>query len=308
MLILSIYVINLGYAFEGTFQRLDSYVFRSSLLAGDAETEAEFGSLPGNRFSDTWLGSILVPLPANYVLGIDAQKREFEDKMWSFLRGEWRLGGWWHYYLYALAIKVPLGTWLLAGLALGSGLRWRGYESTWRDELVLIVPVAVLLFLVSSQTGFNHHVRYVLPIFPFAYIWISRVAVVAARSRWVGCAVAVALAWSVASSLFIYPHSLSYFNELVGGPIHGHAHLHDSNIDWGQDLLYLKRWLDEHPEAQPIGLAYSLPAWLLDPKDVRDSVYLASPWAGDGSGSGPHFSSIGRAASRLVCDLRSPTS
>jgi hypothetical protein len=63
------------------------------------------------------------------------------------------------------------------------------------------------------------------------------------------------LLWSIASSLGVYPHSLSYFNELVGGPANGHAHLLDSNIDWGQDLLLLKEWLDAHPEASPLGLA-----------------------------------------------------
>ena len=38
---------------------------------------------------------------------------------------------------------------------------------------------------------------------------------------------------AVGSSLAIYPHSLSYFNELAGGPTKGHYHLIDSNIDWG---------------------------------------------------------------------------
>jgi hypothetical protein len=52
----------------------------------------------------------------------------------------------------------------------------------------------------------------------------------------------------------VYPHSLSYFNELVG-PEHGHEHLLDSNLDWGQDLLYLKDWCDRHPEAKPMGVA-----------------------------------------------------
>lgn len=54
----------------------------------------------------------------------------------------------------------------------------------------------------------------------------------------------------------VHPHSMSYFNEAAGGPARGHRHLVDSNIDWGQDLLDLKRWLDRHPEAQPLGLAY----------------------------------------------------
>jgi hypothetical protein len=42
--------------------------------------------------------------------------------------------------------------------------------------MVLLAPLAVILALVSSQTGFNHHLRYVLPIFPFAFIWASKVA------------------------------------------------------------------------------------------------------------------------------------
>jgi hypothetical protein len=49
---------------------------------------------------------------------------------------------------------------------------------------------------------------------------------------------------------------MSYFNELVGGPENGGKHLLDSNIDWGQNLFQLKEWLDEHPEARPLQLAY----------------------------------------------------
>jgi hypothetical protein len=99
--------------------------------------------------------------------------------------------------------------------------------------------------------------------------------------------VIIALVWSVASSLSIYPHSLSYFNELAAilptpadasypkpidkdsescsilskigdvitaGPRNGPRHLLDSNIDWGQDLFYLKDWLDAHPNVKLEGL------------------------------------------------------
>ena len=37
--------------------------------------------------------------------------------------------------------------------------------------------------------------------------------------------VTAAFAWSVTSSLLVCPHSLSYFHELVGGPLGGHFHL-----------------------------------------------------------------------------------
>ncbi len=256
ILLLGLYVINLGYGFEGSFQKLGDYGFVSETLGGPASDSAPQPEVR-NRFQDTWLAAIPIPLPKHYGLGIDLQKWDFERKMWSYLRGEHRLGGWWYYYLYALAIKVPLGTWILVLLAMGLGLLGRGYAASWRDELVLLAPIAVILTLVSSQTGFNHHMRYVLPIFPFAFIWMSKVArAVEFGHRKLAAVAAVALIWSVGSSLWVYPHSLSYFNELVGGPKNGHAHLGNSNIDWGQDLLYLKRWLDEHPEAKPLHLAF----------------------------------------------------
>jgi hypothetical protein len=52
-------------------------------------------------------------------------------------------------------------------------------------------------------------------------------------------------------SLLTYPHSLSFFNVLVGPQVAG-EHLTDSNIDWGQDFLFLKRWLACHPDCRPL--------------------------------------------------------
>jgi hypothetical protein len=51
--------------------------------------------------------------------------------------------------------------------------------------------------------------------------------------------VAGSFSWFMASSLWIYPHSLSYFNEAIGGPCNGPDHLLGSNLDWGQDLKYV---------------------------------------------------------------------
>jgi hypothetical protein len=99
--------------------------------------------------------------------------------------------------------------------------------------------------------------RYVLPVFPFAFILVSRVGRLAvAGAAWLRLTAGAALAWTVTASLVVYPHSLSYFNELAGGPVNGGKHLLDSNLDWGQDLLFLRDWLREHPEARPLGLVY----------------------------------------------------
>lgn len=278
MLLLALDVLNTGYGFEGTGTPLGEFRFISRSLGGpEAHTE------PGNRFRDSLLGSIPVPLPENYVRGIDVQKNDFEKGKWSYLRGEQRFGGWWYYYLYAMAVKLPLGTLLLVPVAIGLTFTRGAGTAGWRDELVLLIPAVTVLVLVSSQLGFNRYLRYVLPALPFLFIWISQAAVAWSPSAETGedsaaasegqatrgqptgilnrdlvakLMVLACVIWSVASSLWYFPHSMSYFNELGGGPLGGHAHLVDANIDWGQDLLELKRWMDEHPEARPMRIAW----------------------------------------------------
>lgn len=58
--------------------------------------------------------------------------------------------------------------------------------------------------------------------------------------------------WSIVHSLSVYPHSLSYFNECSGGPERGSRHLLGSNVDWGQDFMYLKQWINRQQTAKPI--------------------------------------------------------
>lgn len=271
ILVIAIDVLNLGYGFHGTFRRLDSFGFRSHALGGTVR-------VVGNRFKDSWLGAIRLPLPGPYVQGIDLQRVGLEGG-WpvqaSYLRGEWSVAGWSYYYVYALAIKVPLGAWCL--LVLSALVRIRGIDGMrhGRDEMVLLAPALAVLLMASTSTV-TDHLRYILPCFPAAMIWISRLADVTwAAHRWLFGMASCALAWFVASSLAVYPHSLSYFNELVGGPLHGHYHLVSSNIDYGQDLLMLRRWYQRHPEARPLGIADNF-FWPVDPQ-VAGIEYFVAP-------------------------------
>jgi hypothetical protein len=251
----SLLVINLGYELQRTCRPLGSIPFVSCTFAGDLPHWVT----AGNRFEGSLLGKVPVPLPADFLRGIDVQRREFErGGRPSYLAGETRQGGWWYYYLYALAVKVPLGAWalVLGGLVL-TVTRQRG-SARWLDEVPLWLPVLVILAVVSSQTGFNRHLRYVLPVVPFVILSTSKLGDFFQAGRWKAAAlVLVIVLWHIGSSLSVHPHYLSYFNEVAGGPDNGHDHLLNSNIDWGQDLFFLKAWLDRHPEARPLGLAYA---------------------------------------------------
>lgn len=250
---ISIYIINCGYLFRGTLKPLGSYSFISRALVGSGPARAE----GANRFAGTALASVPVPLPEDYVRGIDVQRWDFERGLPSYLAGVTRKPGWWYYYLYASAVKLPLGMWLLGGLACFAALRGSTrVKVPLANELVLLAPAAAVFLLVSSQTGINRHYRYVLPAIPYAIVYLGKAGHLMKSSGPGNCIVAACALLTTASSLAIYPHSLSYFNEAAGGPLRGHEHLLDSNIDWGQDLLALRRWADAHPEARSLRLAY----------------------------------------------------
>ncbi|MEK6261414.1 MAG: glycosyltransferase family 39 protein [Planctomycetota bacterium] len=252
-------VLNVGYGFSHTLQRLDEFRFVSESF-GNAGNVARLHNRPestsfqfaaGNRFASSWVGAVRIPLPRDYLIGLDQQRFDFESAgLTSYLRGRHRHGGWWYWYAYALAIKVPVGMWCLGALAL-FWIRRRSGGAGWRGDVLVLLPAMAVVALASSQTGFTNHLRYILPAFPFAFVWMSQ-TVSTARGPIERATVATAIGWTVLSSLSVYPHSLSYFNEVIGGPKHGARHLLDSNVDWGQDLYLLKAWTQQHPEAHPL--------------------------------------------------------
>jgi hypothetical protein len=65
-----------------------------------------------------------------------------------------------------------------------------------------------------------------------------------------------------AESIAARPRYLSYFNFIAGGSSGGYRHLVDSNIDVGQDLIELQRWLAAHEgrDRLPVFLSYFGPA------------------------------------------------
>ncbi len=64
------------------------------------------------------------------------------------------------------------------------------------------------------------------------------------------------LGLTAAAALSIHPHYLAYFNAVSGGPDRGSRHLIDSNLDWGQDLVNLRKWLEKNAPGEEVGLAY----------------------------------------------------
>lgn len=248
ILLLGLIVLNLGYGYRGTGARLGEIPFYSRMFSGE-HRDLEL-DLPGNRFTRGWLGRVPVPVPVDYLTGMDLQKHDFERPHVNYLLGEHRQGGWWWYYLIGLGVKVPLGTILLAGAGAVMTFWKPERKNIWKELLPLWLPALVLFVLVSTETGMNRHVRYVFPVLPVGFLLAANVSML--RTAWFW---QLPLLATTLSSLWVYPASLSYFNALAGGLEGGHRVLIDSNLDWGQDLLLVKDWLKEHPDCRPVTLA-----------------------------------------------------
>jgi 4-amino-4-deoxy-L-arabinose transferase-like glycosyltransferase len=154
---------------------------------------------------------------------------EFANEWWGFV-----------FFPVAYAIKTPIGILLLLVLALLS-LRRRPSPL----GRFLGVPFAVFLVVLFFWVNVPMGLRYMLPLYPLVAVFIGTTQLGVIGPGWSRRLTAVAVLWTLVAGLWIHPHYLAYFNELVGGPQQGHRYLLDSNLDWGQDLVALADELAE---------------------------------------------------------------
>lgn len=226
----SVVIWNAAYAFRNTGDRLEDFAFESQTLNGLME-----------QFP--FLEDVPVPLPRDYVAGLDQQKHIMEQPHPVFLDGELRQSGFPSYYLRVLEYKLPhllQGAFVL-GLII---MLLRRKDCPWRKQSEFWLPIALLL-AIASFSNMQLGVRYVLPILPLMMLVAANAGRLFEKrtrlqSAWVGLLLTVTL-----FSLRHHPHHLAYFNEHAGGPIGGRHHLIDSNLDWGQDLHLVRDYMDE---------------------------------------------------------------
>lgn len=157
----------------------------------------------------------------------------------AYLLGRVRQGGWWYFFLVALAFKSPIPFLILGGLGLVLSVLGVRKRPDWRPLAPPLAAVAILLVTMPSRI--NLGLRHILPTYPLLAIAAALGATAlwnAPRRRALARAVvAILITWQVVSSARVHPDYLAYFNELAGR--HPERILVDSDLDWGQDVLRL---------------------------------------------------------------------
>ena len=154
--------------------------------------------------------------------------------------------GVWFYYPLALLLKTPLPVLIMFAAALVVGVKRRAF----RTLLPCAIPVIAFGGVAwASALQLGH--RYLLPIMPFAFVITGQLAATFSwplrgrRQAAALVAVGVLVVWLVVNAATIYPHHLSFFNELAGGPANADRYLVDANLDWGQDLPALRTLMED---------------------------------------------------------------
>jgi len=269
------------------------YRFRSDDVLGLVALNEQSGPLP----------TFAAGLEQMILLGQDSGRP-------TFLLGETSVTGFPLYFPIAFLVKTPLMTlvsWLVAAF-------WLVRRRTSRGRALFLLLPALLFFSLMTQSSLNIGYRHLLPMLPFIYLLIGglvgdlRFTIYDLRfwkrtthhaPRTTSLFPYLTALSLILIALWLYPSYLGYFNLLAGGPANGYNILVDSNVDWGQDLLRLKAWMNENGvdsvklawfgTARPhyYGLTYEpLPGspqnlhlwWDLpfDPQNPPDGVYAIS--------------------------------
>lgn len=225
-------------------------------------------------------------VPEGYTFGLTFAAAMAQVRR-AFLLGEISLTGWTSYFPFAFAVKTPLGTLALLALAFGLGIvalagrrSADGADSMFVAEpatgsadppdprsatgsiagavLVAIVAPPLIVMGAAMSSNLNIGYRHILPALPFLYVLVGIVPSVLARvaGRRVAFGVcAGALILLAVETLGARPYYIPFFNTAAGGARGGLHLLSDSNLDWGQGLPALKRWMQSN-QVPRVNLAY----------------------------------------------------
>jgi hypothetical protein len=197
--------------------------------------------------ADVVNGALGRPWPAGVYVGSLRGGQFRADGHPSYLWGQVSRHGWWYYFLAVALYKVPLGVVLVIAVAAAS--LW--YVRPRFDELPLALA-AVCWGVFLTAGGIHIGFRHFLPAYVPVLMLCARCAAVQWKpARWVAWAGVAATAVHVA---LWHPDYVSYVNFPRDKP---YLAISDSNVDWGQSLKQVRRWLDEHAQGgRPVSIGY----------------------------------------------------
>jgi hypothetical protein len=173
-----------------------------------------------------------------YLIGLRKVIKGVSSGRSAFLLGGHSITGWFYYFPVTFILKTPLALIALIGISFFVRKLW-----SIERALFLLLPIAVY-FGISCYAKVNIGHRHIMPIYPFLIVWVSGLFMFLDKKILKAGAVLLMI-WYSYGCLKVHPWHLCYFNEIVGSPDNGYKYLTDSNVDWGQGLKALGKYLKD---------------------------------------------------------------
>ena len=214
---------------------------------------------------------VLLPLLRTYLpayshwAGFAKNQLHLQGGHMGYFMGQISAFGWKSYYPILFVFKTPIV--LLVIFALGVWLLFsrRVVLEPLALTILLSIPGIYLMVLVLFNTA-NIGYRHALPVIPYLLVLCVGAVLKFAtgelhtmtlspdqRKQSMKAAIAIFLLFAgyAGEIVSIHPHYLSFFNGLCGGWKNGRFIAVDSNLDWGQDLLFLKKYQEQKHLKEP---------------------------------------------------------
>lgn len=127
----------------------------------------------------------------------------------------------------------------------------------------VLFTVAILIVTRSAQYDMFGGIRYMLPVLPWLCVVAARPIAIAAMALTGGRAAIGFMGWAGVGGLALHLfagaagawHPIAYGNLLVGGTLGAHRWMTGTDVNWGQDLKSLARYVEKSGRADLL-LAY----------------------------------------------------
>jgi hypothetical protein len=248
-------------------------------------------------------------LPPQFIENLDRNLARTDQDEWTrenYLLGEWHRDRNLHYFATAWLVKEPVSHLAILLLAVLLALIRRSRD---RDEVILIMAIFGFFAFATFFGDQKQGIKYLLPIFPAAFVLMGRVGQtflepVPERPRGLDVNVikvklwkkalrisgrimaAAVLVWLLLQHAMIWPDYIPYFNLVAQRQYNTRELLLGPNLDWGQDLPGLSRWIEKngvdgidlayfgHDDPGRFDMSYNLPGRATDNNYIAISANL----------------------------------
>jgi 4-amino-4-deoxy-L-arabinose transferase-like glycosyltransferase len=170
----------------------------------------------------------------------------------SFLLGHIKkAGGWKSYFPIVVALKWPP---IVLGLCLAALLLAALRRLQLPPDLLLMLVFPAVYFFVAIFSKVDLGERHILLVYPFALLCAAALWQFTGQHRAVLVLLVALVVVNAVDALRYAPDYLSYFTPFVN-PSTSYRLLSDSNLDWGQGLLALRKYQQQHPN-ETLHVAY----------------------------------------------------